>query len=150
VGLKKSILVLKKAPKAAMVGSQTVFSILDEAPAAIEGWSAAESIRCVHLDSEAVAVAPSLLELEGALLKRDFPGSIRLPTNPSKPAESTIRGNGTWKTLIAMNAATAKPSVSVLERLFPNPEDGLCHNGYHARLQPVENPVTQLTFPWRA
>ena len=60
-----------------MVGSQTVFSILDEAPAAIGGWSAIQSIRCVHLDSEAVAVAPSFLELEGALLKRNFPGSIR-------------------------------------------------------------------------
>jgi hypothetical protein len=38
-----------------MVGSQTVFSILDEAAAAIGGWSAVQPIRCVHLDSEAVA-----------------------------------------------------------------------------------------------
>ena len=35
-----------------MVGSQTVFSILDEAAAAIGGWTALQSIRCVHLDSE--------------------------------------------------------------------------------------------------
>jgi len=35
-----------------MVGSQTVLSILDEAAAAIGGWTALQSIRCVHLDSE--------------------------------------------------------------------------------------------------
>ena len=35
-----------------MVGKQTVFSILDEAAAAIGGWTALESIRCVHLESE--------------------------------------------------------------------------------------------------
>jgi hypothetical protein len=35
-----------------MVGSQTVFSILDEAAAAIGGWTALQSIRCVHMDSE--------------------------------------------------------------------------------------------------
>jgi hypothetical protein len=35
-----------------MVGSQTVFSILDEAAAAIGGWTALQSIRCVHLDSD--------------------------------------------------------------------------------------------------
>jgi len=35
-----------------MAGSQTVFSILDEAAAAIGGWTALQSIRCVHLDSE--------------------------------------------------------------------------------------------------
>src|SRR5690349_14367004 len=35
-----------------MVASQTVSSILDEAAAAIGGWTALESIRCVHLDSE--------------------------------------------------------------------------------------------------
>jgi hypothetical protein len=34
-----------------MVG-QTVLSILDQAPAAIGGWTALQSIRCVHLDSE--------------------------------------------------------------------------------------------------
>jgi hypothetical protein len=35
-----------------MVGSQTVLSVLDEAAAAIGGWTALRSIRCVHLDSE--------------------------------------------------------------------------------------------------
>src|SRR6266699_3821924 len=35
-----------------MLGSQTVLSILDEAAAAIGGWTALQSIRCVHLDSE--------------------------------------------------------------------------------------------------
>jgi hypothetical protein len=35
-----------------MVGSQTVFSILDEAAAAIGGWTALQSIRCVHWDSD--------------------------------------------------------------------------------------------------
>jgi glyoxylase-like metal-dependent hydrolase (beta-lactamase superfamily II) len=35
-----------------MVGSQTVLAILDEAAAAIGGWTALQSIRCVHLDSE--------------------------------------------------------------------------------------------------
>jgi len=35
-----------------MVGNQTVLSILDEAADAIGGWSALQSIRCVHLDSE--------------------------------------------------------------------------------------------------
>src|SRR4029077_9131396 len=35
-----------------MVGSQTVLSILDEAAAAIGGWTALQSIRCVHWDSE--------------------------------------------------------------------------------------------------
>ena len=35
-----------------MVASQTVLSILDEAAAAIGGWTALQSIRCVHLDSE--------------------------------------------------------------------------------------------------
>ena len=35
-----------------MVGSQTAFSILDEAAAAIGGWTALQSIKCVHLDSE--------------------------------------------------------------------------------------------------
>ena len=35
-----------------MVGKQTVFSILDEAAAAIGGWTALEFIRCVHLESE--------------------------------------------------------------------------------------------------
>ena len=34
-----------------MVG-QTVLSILDQAPAAIGGWTALQSIRCEHLDSE--------------------------------------------------------------------------------------------------
>jgi len=35
-----------------MVGSQTVYSILDEAAAAIGGWTALQSIRYVHLDSK--------------------------------------------------------------------------------------------------
>ena len=35
-----------------MVGSQTVLSILDEAAAAIGGWTALQSISCVHLDAE--------------------------------------------------------------------------------------------------
>jgi hypothetical protein len=35
-----------------MVGSQTAFSVLDEAAAAIGGWTALQSMRCVHLDSE--------------------------------------------------------------------------------------------------
>ena len=35
-----------------MVGSQRVFSILDGAAATIGGWTALQSIRCVHLDSE--------------------------------------------------------------------------------------------------
>jgi hypothetical protein len=35
-----------------MVGTQTVLSILDEAAAAIGGWTALQSIRRVHLDSE--------------------------------------------------------------------------------------------------
>jgi hypothetical protein len=35
-----------------MVGSQTALSILDEAAAAIGGWTALQSIKCVHLDSE--------------------------------------------------------------------------------------------------
>jgi len=32
--------------------NQTAFSILDEAAAAIGGWPALQSIRCVHWDSE--------------------------------------------------------------------------------------------------
>ena len=35
-----------------MTGSQTVLSILDEAAAAMGGWTALQSIRSVHLDSE--------------------------------------------------------------------------------------------------
>jgi len=35
-----------------MIGSQTAPSILDEAAAAIGGWTALQSIRCVHWDSE--------------------------------------------------------------------------------------------------
>jgi len=35
-----------------MIGSQTMLSILDEAAAAIGGWTAFQSIKCVHLDSE--------------------------------------------------------------------------------------------------
>ena len=35
-----------------MIGSQTVLSILDEAAAAMGGWTALQSIRSVHLDSE--------------------------------------------------------------------------------------------------
>ena len=35
-----------------MVGSQTVLSILDEAAAALGGWTALKSISCVHSDSE--------------------------------------------------------------------------------------------------
>ena len=35
-----------------MVGSQTMFSILDEAAAAIGGWTALQSIRYVHWDSD--------------------------------------------------------------------------------------------------
>jgi len=35
-----------------MVGSQMALSILDEAAAAIGGWAALQSIRCVHLDSD--------------------------------------------------------------------------------------------------
>jgi hypothetical protein len=35
-----------------MVRSQTAFSILDEAAAAIGGWTALQSIRCVHWDSD--------------------------------------------------------------------------------------------------
>src|SRR5215813_8040587 len=35
-----------------MVGSQTVFSILDEAAAAIGGWTALQSIRYVHWDTD--------------------------------------------------------------------------------------------------
>jgi glyoxylase-like metal-dependent hydrolase (beta-lactamase superfamily II) len=35
-----------------MAGSQIAFSILDEAAAAIGGWTALQSIKCVHLDSE--------------------------------------------------------------------------------------------------
>jgi predicted ester cyclase len=38
--------------EAAMVGSQRVFSILDEAAAVIGGWTALQSIRRVRLDSE--------------------------------------------------------------------------------------------------
>ena len=34
-----------------MVGSQTVLSILDEAAAAIGGWTALQSIKRVHLES---------------------------------------------------------------------------------------------------
>ena len=54
-----------------MVGSQTVFSILDEAPASIGGWSAVQihQVRCRRCSL--------FLELEGALLKRNFPGRIR-------------------------------------------------------------------------
>ena len=33
--------------------------------------------------------------VEAALLKANFAGRIWLPTNPIKPADSTIRGNGT-------------------------------------------------------
>ena len=35
-----------------MVGTQTMLSILDEAAAAIGGWTALQSIKCVHLDSD--------------------------------------------------------------------------------------------------
>jgi hypothetical protein len=35
-----------------MAGSQIAFSILDEAASAIGGWTALQSIKCVHLDSE--------------------------------------------------------------------------------------------------
>jgi glyoxylase-like metal-dependent hydrolase (beta-lactamase superfamily II) len=35
-----------------MVEGQTAFSILDEAAAAIGGWTALQSIKCVHLESE--------------------------------------------------------------------------------------------------
>jgi len=35
-----------------MVGNQTVLSILDEAAAAIGGWTALQSIKRVHLESE--------------------------------------------------------------------------------------------------
>ena len=35
-----------------MVGNQTVRSILDEAAAAIGGWTALQSIKRVHLESE--------------------------------------------------------------------------------------------------
>jgi hypothetical protein len=35
-----------------MVGSQRVFSILDESAAAIGGWTALQSIKCVHLEPE--------------------------------------------------------------------------------------------------
>src|SRR5579864_5704154 len=35
-----------------MLGSQAVLSILDEAAAALGGWTALQSIRCVHLESE--------------------------------------------------------------------------------------------------
>jgi hypothetical protein len=35
-----------------MLGTQTVLSILDEAAAAIGGWTALQSIKRVHLESE--------------------------------------------------------------------------------------------------
>ena len=35
-----------------MAGTQAVLSILDEAAAAIGGWTALQSIRCVHWDAE--------------------------------------------------------------------------------------------------
>ena len=53
-----------------MVESNVFLSSM-KPPAATGGWSAVQSIRCIHLDSEAVAVAPSLLKIEGALLKRN-------------------------------------------------------------------------------
>ncbi|HEV3311555.1 MAG TPA: hypothetical protein VG815_13670, partial [Chloroflexota bacterium] len=35
-----------------MAVNQTAFSILDEAAAAIGGWTALQSIKCVHLEAE--------------------------------------------------------------------------------------------------
>ncbi len=39
-----------------MVGSQTVFSILDEAAAAIGGWTSLQSIRCVIMCEKSIQV----------------------------------------------------------------------------------------------
>lgn len=57
-----------------MVGKQTVFSILDEAAAAIGGWTALEFIRCVHLESEGQDWEPwQAYELGGTV---SFPISV--------------------------------------------------------------------------
>jgi hypothetical protein len=41
-----------QSSEAAMARNQIVSSILDKATAAIGGWTALQSIKCVHLDSE--------------------------------------------------------------------------------------------------